>query len=258
MLPRTTRAVLTLAAAAALVAPSAVTSEAADRADRADRGVSQRWAEITRVDGGFRYRASLHDSRLVLSREGTRVRLHDRAMRRWRSLPTGCRRVAVERGIAATCRVPAATSPADPLLLEIMPGLGDDRVNGSALGAEFRLRLLGAAGNDVLLGGAGADFVNGSGGADRADGGLGADVLRTGDGNDVAEGGLGNDTLTGVDGDDWLSGSAGDDVLNGGTGDDTMLGGPGADDLFCGDGIDTTDDDGQTDGVQHCENVVPQ
>lgn len=257
MLNRTFRTVLTIATAVALVVPAAATATAAAPADSGERVVAKRWGEITRIDGGLRYRASGHDNRLVMSRDGARIRFHDRAMRRWVSLPRGCRRVAVERGIAATCRIPVATTPADPLLLEIVPRLGDDRIDGSALGAEFRLSVLADDGNDVVLGGAGDDFVNGAMGLDRVRGGLGDDWIRTGDGHDVVDGEGGADRLVGTAGDDHLSGGIGEDQLEGGTGNDTLLGGPGSDILLCGAGTDTTDDDGDLDQPVNCEQVQP-
>lgn len=235
MLQRTCRPFLALIAAAALVAPAYLTAEASDPGDRR---LAARWAEITRIDGGFLFVASSHDNRLVLSREGNRVRFHDRAMRQWRSLPRGCRTVEVARGIAATCRIPVATTPAAPLLLDIRPRLGNDRVNGSTLGAEFALQVRGADGNDVVRLGVGDDYFNGA------------------DGDDIAVGGRGEDRLVGVEGADHLSGNAGDDVLEGGNGDDTLLGGPGEDSLLCGPGTDTTDDDGDLDLPRHCEKHV--
>lgn len=252
MFPRTTRAVLTATFTAVLLVPG--TAQTAAPAGSAERAVSARWAEITRIDGGYRFLASEHDNRLVLTRDGERVRFHDRAARRWRSLPTGCRPVAVTTGIAASCRVP--TTAASPLLLEIVPRLGDDRVDGARLPAEFRLRVLGSGGSDVMIGGAGPDFFNGADGADRGFGGPGQDLLRLGDGDDVAEGGPGWDDLIGTAGNDHLSGNAGDDQLEGGVGDDTLLGGPGSDALLCGPGTDTSDDDGQVDGALQCEKAA--
>lgn len=234
MLDRTCRAVLPLVAAAALLAPATAIGSGTS-----DRTLSPRWGKILRIDGGYRFVASEHDSRLVMARDGTRVLFHDRALRRWKELPRGCRAVAVDRGIAATCRIPAATSPAAPMLLEVLPRLGDDRVDATKLGPEFTLRVLGADGNDVVALGSGDDFFNGAAGDDRA------------------SGGIGEDELVGVGGADHLSGNIGEDTLRGGDGDDTLLGGPGEDSLFCGPGVDTTDDDGQTDGVSHCEELAP-
>jgi len=255
VIPRIFRTALAIALAATLtvLAPSAV--DAAPRAAQ-ERAGEQRWAEITRVEGGFRYRASQHDSRLEMTRVGDRVKFHDRALRRFLSIPRGCRQVAVERGIAATCRIPGTTTPADPLLLEIVPRLGNDRVDGRELGAEFKLSVLADDGDDVVFGGAGRDFVNGSIGVDRVHGGPGDDWIRAGEGDDIAAGGAGHDRVVGSAGNDQLAGNVGDDVLEGGVGNDLLLGGPGEDTLLCGDGVDTTDDDGDLDEPRRCEQTV--
>lgn len=252
MLRRISRAALVLAATAAVLFPATPGDAGADK-----RAPSPRWAELTRIDGGFRYLASLHDNKLTIKRVGDRVVFHDRAARRFReSLPNGCRRVTVERGIAASCRIPATATGVDPLLLAIVPQAGSDRVNGSTLGAELKLSVEPGPGDDTVLGGAADDLLNGALGIDHVTGGGGKDLIKVGPGNDVADGGAGRDTVVGGDGNDELSGGSGDDELNGGAGDDLLLGGPGADDMFCGPGFDTTDDDEQFDGVQHCEERV--
>ncbi|MDZ5622925.1 calcium-binding protein [Nocardioides sp. HM23] len=255
MLRRINRAALSLVATAALTLPAVATASGPESTERAP---SPRWAEITRTDAGYRYLASLHDSSLTLTRVGDRVVLHDRAMRRFRqALPAGCRRVTVARGIAASCRVPGTATAANPLELAIVPQAGNDRVDGSALSAVFKLILLAAAGDDVATGGAGADELNGALGIDRLTGGAGDDLIRVGPGNDIGDGGAGEDELVGTDGADHLSGGEGEDVLRGDAGKDTLLGGPAADSLICGPGFDTTDDDEDTDGVSHCEAVLP-
>jgi serralysin len=253
MLARTSRSLLVLAAILAFVAPATAT----DAADASERARAKRWGEITRIDGGLRFRASQHDSRLVMTRDGDRLRFHDRALRRWLSLPRGCHRVTVERGIAASCRVPATATPATPLLLQIWPRLGDDRIDGSALGAEFRMEVLGDAGNEVIFTGAGDDYINGAFGADRVDGGGGKDFIRLGDGADDGDGGAGDDRVVGLEGDDLLAGGEGDDTLEGGVGNDTLLGGPGSDVLLCGDGTDSSDANTPDDDAErHCELTV--
>lgn len=255
MLHGISRPALALVATTALALPA--TATAADRGST-ERAPSPRWAEITRTDVGYRYLASRHDSRLTLTRDGDRVVFKDRALRRFReALPRGCRRVEVDRGIAASCRIPGAPSAVDPLQLEIVPQAGNDRVNGSSLSVVFQLVVLAGPGDDVVTGGAGADELNGALGADRMTGALGDDRIRVGPGNDIADGGIGKDVLVGTDGADHLSGGEGEDTLRGDAGDDTLLGGPAADDLLCGEGFDTTDDDGQTDGVHDCEQVLP-
>jgi hypothetical protein len=254
MFRRTSRAALALAATAAVLLPATP-----DGATAAERAPSPRWAEITRIDGGFRYLASRYDSKLSITRSGDRVVFHDRAMRRFReALPAGCRRVAVERGIAASCRIPATATGADPLLLAIVPQAGDDRVNGSTLGAELKLSVEPGQGDDTVLGGAAGDLLNGALGIDHVTGGPGRDLIKVGAGNDIADGGTGNDRVVGGDGNDELSGSAGDDQLEGGAGNDLLLGGPGGDLMLCGPGHDTTDDNSpaEDDGVMRCEGHV--
>lgn len=255
MLRRISRASLALVAAATLTLPAVAIASDPGAAERLR---AQRWGEITRIDGGLLFRASQHDSRLVVTRDGARVRFHDRALRRWLSIPRGCRRVAVETGIAASCRVPDTTTPADPMLLEIVPRLGDDRIDASALGAEFQLTVLADAGHDVVFGGAGNDYVNGAFGVDRVHGGAGKDFIRSGGAADIVDGGTGDDRLVGLESDDWLSGNEGDDRLEGGVGNDTLLGGPGSDVLLCGDGNDTSDDNTpDDDAARHCEGTIP-
>lgn len=252
MLQLICRAAGSLAAAVALAAP-AVATDAAVAAPP-----DPRWAEITRVDGVLRYVASKYDNKLTVTRVGGRVVFHDKAMHRFRkALPRGCRQVAVPRGIAASCRIPAATSAAKPLHLEISPQGGDDRVNGSTLGAEIALKVLPGAGDDIVVGGAADDELSGAVGADTVTGGAGDDTIILGDGNDIAFGGAGEDRVVGGDGNDELSGGDGEDQLEGGPGNDLLIGGAAADALLCGTGIDTTDDDGVTDGPRHCEEVLP-
>lgn len=213
--------------------------------------------EVSRIEGGYQYRASSHDNRLTLTRVGDRVRFADTAARVLRALPRGCRQAQADTGLAVSCRIPDGTTAATPLLLEIVPQLGDDTVDGSALGAELTLDMLAGAGDDDLRGGAGNDRFNGSGGADKVQAGPGVDFVRLGDGDDAATGGAGNDQLVGTAGNDKLSGGIGDDQLEGGDGDDLLLGGAGEDTLLCGAGVDTTDDDGDLDEPRHCELTVP-
>ncbi len=256
MLHQLQRTALVLVASAALTLPAVATAAAPAPTEGAPP--SPRWAEITRNDVGFRYLASKHDSNLTVTRVGDRLVFKDRALKRFRSLPASCRKIAVDTGIGASCRIPATATPANPLRLEISPQAGNDRVNGSSLGAEFEMLFQGAAGDDVATGGAGDDELNGALDNDRLTGGAGADWIRPGPGNDIGDGGDGEDRLVGTDGADHLSGGEGEDLLEGGPGDDTLLGGPASDILLCGSGFDTTDDDGDLDSqVHHCEAVVP-
>jgi hypothetical protein len=91
MLRRTSRAALALAAAVAVLMPMTPRDALAS-----DRAPSPRWGEISRTDGGFR----------------------------------GCRRVAVRRGIAVSCRIPATATAAEPLVLTVVPLAGDDQLDG--------------------------------------------------------------------------------------------------------------------------------
>lgn len=254
MLPPIFRAAASVAVAAALVFPAPAT----DAVSPAERAPSPRWAEVSRVDGELHYVASQYDNRLTITRAGNRVVLHDTAMRRFRkALPAGCRQVTVPRGIAASCRIPAGATGADPLVLEISPQGGNDRVDGSAVGPEIALTVLPGAGDDTVLGGAADDELSGAVGVDTVTGGEGDDRIILGDGNDVASGGAGEDRVVGGAGNDELSGGDSEDQLEGGPGNDLLLGGAAADALLCGSGTDTTDDDGVTDGPRHCEEVLP-
>lgn len=256
MFSRMCRAALALAGAVAVFAPAVPAPATATAAHDADRPVP-RWMEVSRIDGGFQYRASRHVNQLTITRTDGRIRFADTRSRVLRDLPRGCRRAHAETGLAVTCRIPAGTSAADPLLLRVEPGAGDDRADASTLGAEFDLTALLGPGDDEYLGGAGPDFVNGADGVDQVTTGPGADEVRLGDGDDAADGGGGDDRLVGTAGNDQLTGSIGNDVLEGGNGNDLLLGGPGEDSLLCGGGVDTTDDDGQFDEPRHCELTVP-
>ncbi len=254
MLPLICRAAVSLVTALALVAPFGGTGVAV----AGDRAPSPRWAEISRVDGELRYVASRHDNKVSITRVGDRVVFRDPAARRFRkALPTGCRQITAAKGIAASCRIPAAATGANPLVLEISPQGGNDRVDGSSLGPEIALHVHPDAGDDTVLGGAADDQLSGAVGLDNVTGGEGDDTIILGDGNDIASGGPGEDRVVGGGGNDELSGGDGEDQLEGGPGNDLLLGGAGADALLCGTGTDTTDDDGETDGPRHCEEVLP-
>lgn len=183
MLPRTFGALLSLVGAAALLT-AATAAEAGD----GRRAPDPRWASIVLVDGGgYRFVSPGHDNRLTITRDGNRVRFHDRASRRWGVLPAECRRVTVRRGIAATCAIPPGTSPAAPLLLQIRTRAGDDRVNGSTLGAELQVDARGADGDDVLRSGAADDQLSGAAGNDTLLGGAGSDLFLCGPGTDTTD-----------------------------------------------------------------------
>ncbi len=150
--------------------------------------------------------------------------------------------------------VPAGVIPA-VVALDLLGGLGDDRLVGSSLGDV----LDGGIGADILAGGAGDDVyvlddlrdvvveavgggydtvivtgarwssaggvevILGTGVDQRLEGHDGNDLIDGRGGNDVLYGGLGNDRLEGGDGDDVVEGGPGNDVLLGGMGDDVYV-----------------------------------
>lgn len=134
-------------------------------------------------------------------------------------------------------------------------GIGDDTLNGSALGdfisagsgndtvnaGDGRDIVVAGNGNDTVDGGAGRDFLFGDAGHDALSGGADDDYLIAGAGNDTLIGGAGNDALFGGDGDDILDGGDGDDYILSGAGADQLRGGSGSDTYFFmrGDGKDT-------------------
>lgn len=183
------------------------------------------------TEWGLRYVAGAGDNDVVVTEEAGRLVVQDRAITRWVALPGGCERVPVEVGRAVSCAVP--TTATGEVFLEIWPRLGDDTIDTSALGPQYRTWALTDAGRDEVRTGAGRDFVNTAADADVASGGAGDDWIRTGgegntaygeDGADKLVGGQHDDTLYGGEGDDSVGGLAGDDVLHGGAGDDLLAG----------------------------------
>jgi hypothetical protein len=207
-------------------------------------------ALIEMTEWGYRYVAGQQDTDLTITFENGTLRYVDTGTEELRSLPKACARVQVATGIAATCPIPEAF--ADGMYLQVWPRLGDDVVQGSTLPAQFRMWVLGDAGDDVMRGGAGDDFFNGAQDRDTAYGGAGNDWLRTGKAADRIWGGSGNDRLVGVDGRDRVHGDEGDDRVEGGPGRDRLWGGPGRDVVSCAGGVDV----GYTDAgdrVRLCE-----
>ncbi|NPC96644.1 calcium-binding protein [Nocardioides sp. zg-DK7169] len=198
---------------------------------------------LTRTAHGYRYWSGQQDNDITLRVRGNRIRITDTGTKRFKRLAGSCRRVPVRRGIGASCRLPDA-SPRKPVLLEIWPRLGDDRVDASTLSASFAVAVLGDAGNDTARLGAGDDFFNGHTGRDRVWGGRGRDWIRAGRGNDVIHGGAGRDQLIGQDGRDRLHGGAGDDRVGGDDGHDRLWGGRGRDFVLGGNGRDRAWTDG--------------
>jgi serralysin len=211
-------------------------------------------AMITRTKLGYRYRAGQQDSHLVVEQMGKGLRFTDSGTKRFNTVPRTCRRIQVNRGVAAVCRVPKNLSVRRPLLVEIWPRLGDDFVDGSTLPATFAMTVLADAGNDIAHLGAGPDFFNGHTGRDLVTGGAGNDWIRSGHGNDRVHGGAGHDQLVGIFGNDTFYGGKGNDLLGGGPGHDRLNGGPGRDLLRCVEGRDTAHAD-RGDRLRGCERV---
>ncbi len=125
-------------------------------------------------------------------------------------------------------QVDAAAQLNAEILMQVMAGLGDDLVSGSA-GDDL---IDGNEGDDVLVAGPGDDVVSGGIGEDVIDGDAGDDVLHGNEDGDVINGGLGEDVLFGDPGDDVLNGDEGDDILDGGDGEDVAIGGDGDDTIL--------------------------
>ena len=228
--PRTAPAAAVAAAAAlALAAPLVALAPSAGAAQPAGYGPSapfddallpddgpvepmKNQAKIIRTQHGYRLTAGQQNSNLTVTLSQGRLRFHDRGTRSWKSLPYGCS-AQNARGVAATCAVPGGTSASSPLLLEIHPRLGSDRVDGRTLPAAFDMAVLADAGSDTVFTGAGDDFVNGAKNRDRIYGGAGNDWIR---------GGLSADRLRGQSGNDYIVGQAGRDSIRGGTGTDRI------------------------------------
>ena len=204
----------------------------------AARPAPQRWLRIERTRRGYLVTAGLQDSRLRITRVDRGLRLVDPGTAELRERLRSCREIDVRVGIGAVCSVPSRHTRREPMKLRVVPRLGHDLVDTSALSARFDVSVLADAGRDVVRLGAGNDFVNGYRGGDRVWGGAGRDWIRTGVGDDVIRGGPGRDRLLGVEGRDVVRGGGGRDEVNGGPGRDRLAGGPGADLVRCGPGRD--------------------
>lgn len=213
-----------------------------------------RKVSLTRTEDGYYYSAWGSHNRLTVTLVKAGLRFRDPRPTGWDRLAKVCKRKRVARGVAAVCPVPKGVSADAPLELFLEMRLGNDYVDTSALGPEFRAHVLGDKGRDVVKLGAGDDFFNGYLGRDRVWGGDGDDFLRPGEGRDLAYGEGGNDQLMGLDGPDELHGGEGDDLVNGGPGDDLLFGDAGADDIKCGDGTDTAEVDPADVRRVACEN----
>jgi serralysin len=170
-------------------------------------------AKIVRTKYGYMLTAGQQNSHLSVTLVDGRLRFADTGTRSWKSLPGSCKAQRASRGIAATCRVPATTSAADPTLLEFHPRLGNDYVGGRTLPAVFEMAVLADAGRDTVFAGHGNDFINAAQDADRAHGGAGNDWIRGGKGGDHIWGDSGNDYLVGQDGRDAIDGGTGENRI---------------------------------------------
>jgi Ca2+-binding RTX toxin-like protein len=196
-------------------------------------------AIINRTAHGYLFRAGQQNTDLTVTYTGGRVRFVDTGTAKWKWLPAACRRVAVPKGVGATCAKQAKFTYAAPMLLEIWPRLGNDVVDTTALPALFDVSFLGDKGDDVAHLGAGNDFFNGAQDRDRGYGGAGNDWIRTGLADDHIAGGDGDDYLAGVDGHDTIHGNDGNDRLYGIAGNDSIVAGRGSDQVSCGTGVDS-------------------
>jgi Ca2+-binding RTX toxin-like protein len=169
-------------------------------------------AKIVRTDHGYRYTAGRQHSNLTVTVGHGKLRFHDSGTSSWKSLPGACTSKPA-RGVAAHCAVPTGASRTRPLLLEIRPRLGNDRVDGRTLPAAFEMAVLADAGYDIVRTGAGKDFVNGAHHRDRIYAGAGNDWVRGGTGNDRLRGQAGHDYLVGQDGRDDIEGGPGRDRI---------------------------------------------
>ena len=171
-------------------------------------------AKIKRTRYGYRITAGQQNSHMTIRVVGRRLWIADTGTRQWKSLARACRAVRVPVGVAARCRVPASTRPANPTLLEVHPRLGNDYINGRSLPAVFEMAVLADRGHDVVYAGSGNDFVNGAQNADRVSGGAGNDWMR---------GGKAGDVMVGNSGRDYMVGQYGPDIIRGGPGTDRIF-----------------------------------
>lgn len=168
-------------------------------------------ALVRRTNHGYRFISGAQGARLRVKVVNGRLRFRDTSVWSWKSLPGACKKLRVSPGSAISCRIPDGASLADPVLLEIRPRLGNDRVDGRGLPARFQMAVLADAGRDRLFGGRGNDYLGGATDNDFASGGAGRDWIRGGDGRDRLFGGKHGDAVVGM---------AGRDVVRGGKGDD--------------------------------------
>jgi serralysin len=170
-------------------------------------------AKITRTRYGYRITAGQQNSHMTIRAVHRRLRIADTGTRQWKSLARACAAVRVPVGVAATCRVPASTRPANRTLLEVHPRLGNDYINGRGLPAVFEMAVLADRGRDAVYAGSGNDFINAAQDADRVRGGAGNDWMRGGEAGDVMDGDSGRDYMVGQYGRDVIRGGPGTDRI---------------------------------------------
>ncbi len=168
-------------------------------------------ALIRRTTHGYLFISGAQGARLRVKVTNGRLRFRDTSVWSWKSLPGTCKRLRVSPGSAASCRIPDGTDRSDPVLLEIRPRLGNDRIDGRGLPATIEMAVLADAGRDTLFGGRGNDYLGGATDRDRIHGGAGRDWIRGGDGADRLFGGKHADWITGLKGRDVIRGGGGKD-----------------------------------------------
>jgi hypothetical protein len=166
-------------------------------------------SRIERTPYGYRLTTGQQNNHLIIKLSDGRLRFRDTATEAWKPLPRACKAQAVATGIAAVCRVPVATSAADPTLLEVHPRLGNDYIDGRTLPAVFEMAVLVDEGRDTVFTGSGNDFINAAQDPDEVHGGAGNDWIRGGTGDDKMWGDAGNDYMVGQDGVDSIDGGTG-------------------------------------------------
>ena len=143
---------------------------------------------------GYVYISGQHNQhlRVTFVKHRNALRYRDTRTGKLNSIPRGCERENVKKGVSAVCRIPKKFN-SQRMFVQVWPRLGNDFTDGSTLPRRFRLWVLTDAGADIVRGGAGNDFVNGAKGNDRIYGGSGRDWLRGGPGADRIVGGDGAD-----------------------------------------------------------------
>jgi serralysin len=240
----------------ASIVTSAPATKAAAQYDSRRPLKFERWATMAKTSYGYYYDAGQQDTHLVITRVKGGVRFADTHTDVLRSKAKACDRKPARVGIVLVCRVPKTVDKRHPMTLRVFTRLGNDRIDSSALSAEFELYMLCDAGRETVKTGAGNDFINGAQNNDRIWGGGGADWIRTGKGDDQIWGGPGRDRLAGVYGRDEIHGGDGNDRVGGGSGNDRLVAGDGTDFVICGTGTDNANAQRTDRILADCESVA--